>query len=285
MESELFGHEKGSFTGATRSHEGIFERASGGTLFLDEVTEMPVELQVKLLRVLETGRLRRVGGDREIEVDVRLIAATNRDLNDAVAEHKLRQDLLYRLMVFPIELPPLRARGRDIDLLAQSILDELNAEQGSDKELTAAARQRLRDHDWPGNVRELQNVVQRAFIMAGEQIELPDLPLSGRREPRRPDAGEEATGGIWIEVGQSVREAERRLILATLERTDGDKKEAAELLGISLKTLYNRLHAYAAESEESGESEASGESSSEPERPAPDSPEAPPDTAASPSAG
>jgi len=172
IEAELFGYERGAFTGAIRSHRGCFERASGGTLFLDEISEMPIELQIKLLRALETGRFYRVGGEQELSVDVRIIAATNRDPNQAVTQGLLREDLLYRLAVFPLPLPPLRAREADIELLAQHFLDELNAAAGTSKVFTPLAREFLARHDWPGNVRELKNAVQRAFILADIMADL-----------------------------------------------------------------------------------------------------------------
>ena len=241
IESELFGHERGSFTGATQLHRGYFERGSGGTLFLDEISEMPIELQVKLLRLLETGTLLRVGGDQPIAVDVRVIAATNRSPESAVKDGKLREDLYYRLNVFPIVLPQLRDREGDIELLAQHFLDQLNSAEAASKKLTPAARRRMAAYHWPGNVREMKNVIQRAFIMAESAIELENLPAGkGAAVP--------ATGGSALEgidVGSSVADAERRLILATLEHCGGDKKRAAEILGISLKTLYNRLNLYA----------------------------------------
>jgi two-component system, NtrC family, response regulator AtoC len=235
IESELFGHERGSFTGADRLHKGYFERSHKGTLFLDEVTEMPMELQVKLLRVLETGKVTRVGGNEAILVDVRVVGATNRRPEEAVAKGKLREDLLYRLNVFPIQLPPLRERGDDVELLAESFLADLNKEHDTKKDFTRPALNRLRSHNWPGNVRELKNLVHRAFILAEEHIGLDSLPL-----------GVQESGGssLNVKVGTSLGEAERRLILATLEDCEGDKKKAAEVLGISLKTLYNRLNEY-----------------------------------------
>ncbi|HVS02068.1 MAG TPA: sigma-54 dependent transcriptional regulator [Thermoanaerobaculia bacterium] len=239
IESELFGHEKGSFTGASRQHRGYFERTSGGTLFLDEITEMPIELQVKLLRVLETGRVMRVGGDREVEVNVRVIAASNKVPEEAVKEGKLREDLFYRLKVFPIYLPPLRERQGDIEMLAHYFLASLNKREESQKRFTTEAVDRFKYHDWPGNVRELQNVVQRAYILADELITPDCLPVEmGGEAP--------ATGPkLHLKVGTSLAEAERRLILATLDDYEGDKKRTAEVLGVSLKTLYNRLNQYA----------------------------------------
>jgi two-component system, NtrC family, response regulator AtoC len=239
IESELFGHERGSFTGADRQHKGYFERASGGTLFLDEITEMPIELQVKLLRVLETGTVVRVGGNEPIEVDVRLIAATNRDPLEAVRAGRLREDLYYRLNVFPIVLPPLRARPGDIDLLAEHFLAQQNRELGTSKVWSRAALERLRRNAWIGNVRELHNVVQRACILGEDEIVADVLPLPE-------DAPLERPGGpvLQIRVGTSIEQLEERLILATLELTAGDKKKAAQILRISLKTLYNRLNVY-----------------------------------------
>jgi two-component system, NtrC family, response regulator HydG len=238
IESELFGHERGSFTGADRLHKGHFERANGGTLFLDEITEMPIELQSKLLRVLETGAVIRIGGELPIQVDVRVIAATNRVPEEAVAAGKLREDLLYRLNVFPIELPPLRERGEDLELLASSFLEQLNKAECSNKTLSRAALQRLRAHSWPGNVRELKNVLHRAFILADEEIGPSCFP----RELRGADSASAVT--IEEETTNPLVEAERRVILATLEQTGGDKRKAASVLGISMKTLYKRLRAY-----------------------------------------
>jgi DNA-binding NtrC family response regulator len=235
IESELFGHERGSFTGADRMHRGYYERAHRGTLFLDEITEMPAELQVKLLRVLESGKVTRIGGNEALTADVRVIAATNRKPEDAVAKGKLREDLLYRLNVFPIPLPPLRDRREDVDLLAEHFLALLNKEHDTSKEFTRPALNRLRSHNWPGNVRELKNLVHRAFILAEDHIGLDCLPLGVQ---------ESAGSSLNLKVGTSLGEAERRLILATLEEAEGDKKKAAEVLGISLKTLYNRLNEY-----------------------------------------
>jgi len=238
IESELFGHERGSFTGADRLHRGYFERAAGGTLLLDEITEMPIELQVKLLRVLETNSVIRIGGEKPIPVDVRVIAATNRQPEEAVAQGKLREDLWYRLKVFPLHLPLLRERGDDVELLAEHFLHGLNQAEGTKKTLTRAAVQRLRNHQWPGNVRELKNLLHRAFILAETEID-PScllLPLGGCDEALQPN--------LHFAVGVSLAEADRRLILATLDQFAGDKKRAAAVLGISLKTLYNRLSEY-----------------------------------------
>jgi DNA-binding NtrC family response regulator len=249
IESEIFGHEKGSFTGAEGRHPGIFERADGGTLFLDEITEMPLDLQVKLLRVLETGEVTRIGGRQAKSVNVRLISATNRKPEKAVAEGKLREDLLYRLNVFPIEMPPLRQRGDDVDLLTASFLDMLNRKQGTQKRIAPEAMEKLRGHSWPGNVRELKNLLERAHIMAGERIEAHHVPLDRRLPPVvSPDLGR-----LTFEVGTSLEESEKALIMATLAHHGGNKREAAEVLGVSLKTLYNRLKEY--EEKESGRAE------------------------------
>jgi two-component system response regulator AtoC len=236
MESELFGHEKGSFTGADRQHRGHFERASGGTLFLDEITEMPIELQVKLLRVLETGTVSRLGGDRPIQAEARIIAATNRQPEQAVAEGKLREDLFYRLNVFPIQLPPLREREDDASLIAGYFLGKLNTEAGMAKRFSTSALESLRAYSWPGNVRELKNIVQRAYIKAPEVLQpshLFEKPPGAAPPPLGPT--------VSLRIGTTLADAEKELIRATLSHLDGDKKRAAEVLGISLRTLYYRL--------------------------------------------
>jgi len=249
IESEMFGHERGAFTGADRQHKGYFERANGGTLFLDEITEMPIELQVKLLRVLETGMFMRVGTTKEIETDVRLIAATNRDPEQAVLEGKLRLDLYHRLNVFPISLPPLRERGKDVELLAQAFLDDLNEKHTTKKHFPPAVKEMLLSYPWPGNVRELKNYVQRAHIMSGTDSDsTATVPLQITLS--KPAAGT----AITIPFGTSLAEADRQLILATLEQCGGVKTRAAEILGISLKTLYNRLVEYGNDAREEGDS-------------------------------
>jgi DNA-binding NtrC family response regulator len=248
IDSDLFGHERGSFTGAERVHHGYFERADGGTLFLDEVSEMPPELQAKLLRVLETGALTRVGGEKTVKVDVRILAATNRDLEAGVADGTFRRDLLYRLKVFPIHLPALRARVEDIEALAESFLGELNRLEGMRKTLAPATVDILRRCAWPGNVRELKNVIHRAFILVdpadgeiGPACLAPEL--SGRGAAGSAAAGEPlAAGGSLV----TVAEAERRLILATLDHFEGNKRKAAKALDVSLRTLYSRLKEYGA---------------------------------------
>ena len=273
IESEIFGHEKGSFTGAERQHQGFFERASGGTLFLDEITEMPLELQVKLLRVLETGRFMRVGSTTSQETDVRIIAATNRSPYQAVATGRLREDLLYRLNIFPIELPPLRERAADIPLLAEHFLSAISEQEGVTRRFTPSALAALSAYPWPGNVRELRNAVQRAYVMEpGELIDetwLPgaaesgaasswgplgavaaEVPLTPAMAPPAPAAAAgpaPAVPSITLPIGSSVAQAERALMLATLRHFNHHKERTAAALGISLKTLYNRLKEYAAE--------------------------------------
>jgi DNA-binding NtrC family response regulator len=244
IESELFGHEKGAFTGATRRHEGYFEQADGGTLLLDEITEMPPELQVKLLRVLETGVLQRVGGSAQIKVDVRIVAASNRDPEQAVESGNLREDLFYRLAVFPIRMPPLREREADLELIATHLLAAMSESDGKEVKLSREALDVMRLYSWPGNVRELRNVLQRAFILSDGVIQPQNLPpeITGGRSA--PAAATASNGALDIHVGMSIEEVERRLIGATLEQVGGNKRRAAEVLGVSLKTLYNRLKAY-----------------------------------------
>ena len=241
IDSDLFGHERGSFTGAERVHHGYFERADGGTLFLDEVSEMPPELQAKLLRVLEAGALARVGAEKLVKIDVRIIAATNRDLDAAVAEGKFRRDLLYRLKVFPIHLPSLRERSEDIAALAESFLAELNQQEGARKALAPTTVAILSRCAWPGNVRELKNVVHRAFILAKEEDgEIGPSCLA----PELSGQGQAADGAPLPGSIETLAEAEHRLILASLDHFGGDKRRAAEALGVSLRTFYNRLHEY-----------------------------------------
>jgi two-component system, NtrC family, response regulator AtoC len=251
VESELFGHEKGSFTGADRQHQGFFERANRGTLFLDEVTEMRVDLQVKLLRVLETKSFMRVGTNEPIVTDVRLIAATNRSPEKAVAEGRMREDLFHRLNVFPIQLPPLRERGSDIELLAEHFLDQLNEQEGAHKRFSAEAIASLYAHSWPGNVRELKNYVHRAFILADEVIEA-DLAPETFLQPAHSTV-------LTIRVGTPLEEVNRRVLEATLLECGNVKRKAAEMLGISLKTLYNRLAVYNAGKQDEDDEELQDE--------------------------
>jgi DNA-binding NtrC family response regulator len=239
IEAELFGHERGSFTGAVRMHKGCFERAAGGTLFLDELTEMSMEMQVKLLRVLETGRFSRVGADEEIQVKVRVIAATNRDPQQAVDNGFLRSDLYYRLSVFPIAVPTLREREQDIELLAKVFLARLNEEDGTRKQFSKSSRRFLNEYHWPGNVRELKNMVHRAFILADQ-----DVDLSAAIGAAKPVVSGVESDCVTFPLGSRLADAEQRLIFATLGYCGGNKTQTAEVLGVSLKTLYNRLNEY-----------------------------------------
>jgi DNA-binding NtrC family response regulator len=242
IEAELFGFEKGSFTGALRGHAGVFERADGGTLLLDEITEMPLDMQTRLLRVLETKKFYRVGANTELSTDVRVIAATNRCPLQAVQSGQLREDLLYRLAVFPIHMPPLRERGNDIDLLAERFLADLNAQAAAQKRLTALSRMTLRQHSWPGNVRELKNCIERAFILGDQWLELaPLIQKPSADNNAAPDDRER----LDIRVGSRIYDMERSLIEGTLEYFQGNKRRAADALGCSLKTLYNKLNGYA----------------------------------------
>ncbi len=241
LESEIFGHERGAFTGAIDRRAGCFELADRGTLFLDEIAEMMPATQVKLLRVLQERKFRRLGGRGEQEVDVRVIAATNVNPVTAMRDGKLRDDLFYRLNVFTIELPPLRERKEDLALLIQAFVDEFNArDRRQIRAITPEAMRMLELYDWPGNVRELHNVIERATILArGEFIEPQHLPRFGA--PAR-SAEPAAPGAVTISPGMTVDEAERRLILATLDAAAGNKTRAADMLGISLKTLHNKLN-------------------------------------------
>jgi DNA-binding NtrC family response regulator len=242
LESELFGFERGSFTGASRTHAGLVERASGGTLFLDEVTEMSADMQTRLLRFLETQRFYRVGGSQELRTDVRVVAATNRSPVQAVRDGSMREDLLYRLAVFPISLAPLRERGDDVVLLAEHFLDDLNARNDTAKTFAGSALHTLRDYHWPGNVRELKNAIERAFIMCAQELDLQPMHIHAPSTDRAARA--DSDGGIQVPIGSSLAQAERWLIEATLAHWAGNKNRAARTLGCSLKTLYNKLAAY-----------------------------------------
>ncbi|HXA35932.1 MAG TPA: sigma-54 dependent transcriptional regulator [Steroidobacteraceae bacterium] len=239
IEAELFGFENASSSVGVRVHAGAFERAKGGTLLLDEVTEMPIEMQTRLLRVLETRKFYRVGASTEISSDVRVIASTNRCPLQAVQNGQLREDLLYRLAVFPVEMPPLRSRGDDAELLAEHFLAELNAQGGTQKRLSALARMMLKQHSWPGNVRELKNCIERAYILGDVVLDLAPLLPGGAREGAQVD-GEH----LNIRVGSRIYDMERSLIEATLDYFKGNKRRAADALGCSLKTLYNKLNGY-----------------------------------------
>ena len=242
MESELFGHERGAFTGAAARRLGCFELANGGTLLLDEISEMPVSLQAKLLRVLEDRTIRRLGGSQELAVDVRVLAATNRDPQGAVRQGTFREDLLYRLNVITVELPPLRKRKEDIPLLAQHLVAQLAGRHVRPARLLSpAAVEALQSHSWPGNVRELRNVIERAVIICSSEVierhHLAPYPLEQRAQSRGEDT-------LTLPVGTPIEEVERRMILRTLQKTENNKTRAAELLQISLKTLHNKLSLY-----------------------------------------
>jgi DNA-binding NtrC family response regulator len=247
IESELFGHEKGAFTGAVERRAGAFELARGGTLLLDEIGEMPMATQAKLLRVLEEGKLRRLGSVKEVDLDVRVLASTNRNLRQQIAKSEFREDLYFRLNVFEIVLPPLRNRGEDVLLIAASLIGSLNKKHGTrvtglDPEVSAL----LRRYDWPGNARELRNALERAVILASEgNVSLRHLPalFSGA-----PDISQDGDT-VELRPGLTVDDAERRLIELTLKHTGDNRTRAAELLGISAKTLFNKLKAYNSEAQ------------------------------------
>lgn len=234
----LFGHERGSFTGAIDEHRGLFEQAGHGTLFLDEVTEMPYALQAHLLRALESGVIRRIGSQREREVDCRVVAATNRDSQSAVREGALREDLYYRLSDFPLRLPPLRERPGDIFLLAQHFLAALNSRHGTARHFAPDTDIKLQVHAWPGNVRELKQIIGRTYLLGDEEVLRVELP-----EREVLDHAERA-GSVAFRVGMSFEEVEQRMLRETLRYFDNDKARAAAALGISLKTIYNRLARY-----------------------------------------
>ncbi|MET0985201.1 MAG: sigma-54 dependent transcriptional regulator [Steroidobacteraceae bacterium] len=240
VEAELFGYEKGSFTGAIRSQAGYFERAGRGTLFLDEIGDMPLEMQVKLLRALESGVITRIGGQREVPVQARVLAATARSPSEAVAAGRLRSDLLYRLAVFHIVVPSLRERGADVDLLARHFLNRLNRSEKTRKRFSMDSRQFLREATWPGNVRELHNVIQRAFILADDELDLRAATMVN--QPRGAQRSDE--GVIIVTPGMALADMERMIISETLKSCRGNKTRTAAVLGISLKTLYNRLNEY-----------------------------------------
>jgi DNA-binding NtrC family response regulator len=245
LESELFGHVKGAFTDAKTAKQGLLVGATGGTLFLDEIGDMPTGLQPKLLRALQERTVRPVGGTSEVSFNARVVAATNRDLETAVSDGRFREDLYYRINVINVALPPLRARGGDILLLAQAFSEELSARAGKDiVGLSREASERLMGYDWPGNVRELSNCIERAVALArGEQIEVADLPDRIRRHESRHVliASNDPTDLVPLE------EMERRYVLRVLEAVKGNKSMAAKILGLSRKTLYRRLEEYGVE--------------------------------------
>jgi len=246
IESEIFGHEKGAFTGAAERRAGCFELASGGTLLLDEIGEMPIGTQAKLLRVLEERKLRRLGARAEQDVDVRVLAATNRDPSLAVAEGHLRADLFYRLNVFNIHMLPLREHMEDVPPMMEHMIEEMNRKHGRKVSgVSPAMLEKMMAHDWPGNARELRNTVERAVILCpdGELLEPGHLPPGfGKRQAAAEDLS--AADMVAVRVGTTVEQAERKLILRTLEAAGQNKTRAAEILGISLKTLHNKLKEY-----------------------------------------
>jgi two-component system response regulator HydG len=238
LESELFGHEKGSFTGAIKSRKGMFEMADGGTLFLDEIGDIPLSTQVKLLRVIEEREFTRVGGTESIKVDVRLIAATNRDLKKAIKEGSFREDLYFRLNVVSIEIPPLRERREDIPFMVQRFMDEFCKENAKPSMLIKKdTLEALQKYSWPGNVRELRNAIESLVVRLKEpQITLDDLPSHIRQNEDNPAPA--------ITVGLSINEMEKELIAKTLESVKGNKTQAAKILGIGLRTLYRKMTEY-----------------------------------------
>ena len=246
IESELFGHEKGSFTGAVERRAGCFELATGGTLLLDELGEMPAATQAKLLRVLEERKLRRVGGRTEQDVDVRVLAATNRDPAEAIARGELRSDLYYRLNVFHIDLPPLRQHLDDLPAMAEAMIGEMNQKHG--KKVSGVGQSimdRMMAYDWPGNARELRNTIERAVVLCpdGAPLDAGHLPPAfGKAQSQTAPVFDASV--VAVRVGTTVDEAERLLILRTLESTGQNKTRAAEILGVSLKTLHNKLKEY-----------------------------------------
>ena len=246
LEDELFGHEKGAFTGAVSMKKGRFELADGGTIFLDEIGEIDSATQVKLLRVLQEREFERVGGEKPISVDVRVICATNRNLLEEVKKGNFREDLYYRLNVVHIEVPPLRERKEDIDLLAASFLETFNSEDKRKIEgFTPAAKKALLSYSWPGNIRELKNAIESAVVLArGKNIDKDDLPQQVR------DSGSGAR--ISFDLPITLDEAERRLILETISYAKGNKTKAAELLGIGRKTISRRMQDLKIEEDENG---------------------------------
>ncbi|HSX62692.1 MAG TPA: sigma-54 dependent transcriptional regulator [Tahibacter sp.] len=238
LASHLFGHERGSFTGAVRQHRGYFEQAQGGTILLDEITEMPPALQAHLLRVLETRSVIRVGGDSEHALDVRVVAATNRRAEEAMAAGQLREDLFFRLGEFVLQLPPLRLRGGDVALIGEAMLQQFNQRYGADKRYAPDAWSGVVDYAWPGNVRELRNAVHRAFILSdGNLVRLAPLRNAA-------SAGADVAGCLVFPVGSRLDRMQREMLLRTLQHYAGDKARAAEALGISVKTIYNHLARY-----------------------------------------
>ncbi len=263
LESELFGHERGAFTGAVSQKKGKFEAADAGTLFLDEIGEMPLDSQVKLLRVLQDGSFSRIGGNQALNADVRLVCATNRNLKQEVLANRFRMDLYFRLNVVHIQVPPLRERREDIPLLALSFLDRLNRRYQTQKELSEGLLQHLRRMDWPGNVRELENHIEKLYVLTSGKIVGPEIagvaparvpaPANHRSEVPATQAPVGPDEAIAALVGLPLDEVERRLLLATLAHFEGNKSKAARQLQIGVKTLYRKLQEYGLPSEEHGD--------------------------------
>jgi len=273
LESELFGHERGAFTGAVSQKKGKFEVADTGTIFLDEIGEMPLDSQVKLLRVLQDGSFTRIGGNAPLTSDVRLVCATNRNLKEEVLANRFRMDLYFRLNVVNILVPPLRDRREDIPLLAQAFVERLNRRHHQDKILADAAIEHLRRQDWPGNIRELENAVEKMYVLTSGRI----IGGDGRTAPRSerspattstasssnstaPTTADEAIKAL---IGLPIDEIEHRLILATIERCDGNKTKASRMLGIGTKTLYRKLESYGAAAAGAGGAEVAADGASE----------------------
>lgn len=268
LESELFGHERGAFTGAVSQKKGKFEAADAGTLFLDEIGEMPLDSQVKLLRVLQDGSFSRIGGNQALNADVRLVCATNRNLKQEVLANRFRMDLYFRLNVVHIQVPPLRERREDIPLLALSFLDRLNRRYQTQKELSEGLLQHLRRMDWPGNVRELENHIEKLYVLTSGKIVGPEIagvaparvpaPANHRSEVPATQAPVGPDEAIAALVGLPLDEVERRLLLATLAHFEGNKSKAARQLQIGVKTLYRKLQEYGLPSEEHGDAAEAG---------------------------
>jgi transcriptional regulator with GAF, ATPase, and Fis domain len=243
LESELFGHEKGAFTGADQQRPGRFEAASGGTIFLDEVGEIPEAVQVKLLRVLQEKEVQRVGGNRTLPVDVRLIAATNRDLKREMTAGRFREDLFFRLNVVPVRVPPLRERMADIPHLAMFFLQKFNRQLGRQLQFDVDAVHAMGRYDWPGNVRELQNIIERAAILSsGPEILAEDLNLPSENTPESVDL--EKLSGERASVRSAIQKEDMAALEDALRKTRGNISEAARLLGIARSTLFDRLKKY-----------------------------------------
>jgi len=239
IESDLFGHERGAFTGADRRREGCFELANGGTLLLDEITEMRIETQAKLLRVLEERRLSRLGGSREISLDVRILAASNRELQRAIREGRLRSDLYYRLNVVSIELPPLRDRIEDLPALAEEFMHAFNRQHGKNvRGISEDGLAALSAYQWPGNVRELRNVIERAVVMSGSPV------LSVRDLPKELGLCAAPGAGFMVRLGSTLAEVENELITRTISFVGGNKSRAAQVLGVGRRTIYKQLERY-----------------------------------------